>query len=262
MKAIGRSITGHTARRQGREALIYLVSLGLVLLALPLVGLLVFTGRAVFLGGLGLVALGGLAVAVSPGFRSWWQSRSTGQASISGIRLAHDVALHPAHAWTRLEDGEMVVGADDLMQATLGPVEEVELPPSGHRVRAGQTLFRLRRGERAVDVRSPVSGTVRSCNEALRQRPELVNQAPFAAGWVVRLDGEGPRRQRRALLRGGEARAWLRGEVDHLLASLVTEPAGAASLPDGGAVVGELHEHIDDATWRRLSRTFFTGREA
>lgn len=252
MKAIGRSI-----RRNLRNDVIYLASLVLVLVAVPLMGLLAFFGRAVFLGGLGVVALGAVVFALSPTFRSWWRSRSTGQASFSGIRLAHDVALHPAHAWARLEDGELVVGADDLMQATLGPVEVVELPSAGRRVEAGEPLFRLRRGERTVDVRSPVSGEVRACNESLRDRPELVNQAPFTAGWVVRLDGEGPRRQRRGLLRGGKARTWLRGEVDRLLATLVAEPMGVPSLPDGGVVVGELHEHIDDATWRRLSHSFF-----
>lgn len=254
---------GHKIRPQIRNDLVYLASLGLVLAAVPLVGLLIFAGRIIFLMGLALVALGAVAVTVSPVLRRWWESRSAGQVSFSGIRLAHDVALHPAHAWARVERGRLVVGADDLIQATLGPLDEVDVPPPGREVVRGEPLFRLQRDGRRVDVLSPVNGSVESCNAALRERPELVNEAPFTAGWVVRLDGRFPRWQLRTLLRGEKARAWMRAEVDRLLAShwwagLVAEPGGAVpSVPDGGVMVGDVYRYIDEISWERINRGFF-----
>jgi glycine cleavage system H protein len=35
------------------------------------------------------------------------------------------------------------------------------------------------------DVYSPVTGTVLERNQLLEDRPELVNQAPYADGWLV-----------------------------------------------------------------------------
>ena len=48
-------------------------------------------------------------------------------------------------------------------------------------------ILRLRRGGRAIELRAPVSGTVVGSNEALHDRPRLVNDEPFARGWAVRI---------------------------------------------------------------------------
>jgi hypothetical protein len=83
-----------------------------------------------------------------------------------------------------------------------------------------------------------------------------MNAAPFEDGWVVRMAGEGVRRERRTLRRGSDARTWFRGEVDRLFGELM--PAEAlATLPDGGVLVEELHHAIDDDTWKRLQHSFF-----
>jgi glycine cleavage system H protein len=38
------------------------------------------------------------------------------------------------------------------------------------------------------DLFSGVSGTVLRVNEALKMRPELVNQAPYTEGWMVEVE--------------------------------------------------------------------------
>lgn len=256
----------HMSRRAGpwvREGLFYAAVVIVLVLALPLAVALALTARLAFFGGLALVAVGGIVFAVSPTFRDWLTGRSEGKVSYQGIRLASDVALDSGHGWARVEGREMVVGADDLVQTALGPVEAVDLPPPGTRVRRHEPLFRLRHGSRTVEVRSPVSGSVVGTNRQLGDKPGLVNEAPFTRGWVARIrsEDEAPRRQRKKLLRGRHAKAWLREEVDHLLALLVGSPAGVPCLPDGGVLVDELHRHIDDATWQRLKDAFFEVEE-
>ena len=152
---------------------------------------------------------------------------------------------------------ETWVGADDLMQAVLGPVETVGLPPAGLHVEQGEPLFWARRDDRTLEVRSPLSGTVVSTNERLRDDPSLLNQAPFTAGWAVRLRGDHPREDRRRLFRGRSAREWFRGEVDRLLSAFTPDAMVGATLPDGGVVSHELWAHIDDATWEAMNRVLF-----
>ena len=233
-----------------------------VLLSLPLLAALAMVARPLLLGaGIAALAVGVALQLFSPSFREWLTFQQEPEMRYSGLRLPTDVALHPGHAWTRFAGGEATVGADDLVQSVLGPVEAVELPPPGKAVRRGEPLFRLRRGERSVTLRAPLSGRVLQTNGELAADPRRVNASPFAEGWAVRLDAEAPRRERRELRRGNAARAWFRGEVDRLLRSL--QPASSVpALPDVGVLVHELYRHIDDAAWKQVQATFFNGEPA
>ena len=133
------------------------------------------------------------------------------------------------------------------------------MPPPGSRVEQGGRLFALRRADRRVEVRSPVSGTVVATNQALLQHPELINQRPFTSGWTVRLRADKVREDRQRLLEGRAAKGWFRHEIDRLLAGVLSETAGVYAMPDGGTVVRDLYRQIDDRAWNRLLATFSGG---
>lgn len=230
--------------------------LALAVVALPVLAVLAFVARGVVLGGV-LLALGGALVAftVSPAFRSWIESWTEPEVAYSGLRLATGLAFHPAHTWARLERNEATVGADDMVQSTLGPVEAVELPMPGARVRQGEPFARLRHGDRALELVAPVSGRVLAANHALVDEPGRINSEPFGDGWIARIEGDAVKASKRQLFRGEAARVWFRREVDRLVSGLL--PDAAPALPDGGVLVGELHRHIDDTHWTRLTEEFF-----
>ncbi len=231
--------------------------MGLILIALPVFAVLVLIGRFVLLAvAAGVVFAGLVAYAVSPGFRAWLTVRTEPEVSYKGLRFANGLAFHPGHAWARLEGDEATLGADDLVQAALGPVDEVELPAPGSELTQGEVLALLRRDGRTLSVLSPVSGRVLAANESVVVRPELVNRSPFGEGWLARVQSDAIAAERAELYRGAEARAWFRREVDRLLSRLAPGEL-APALPDGGMVVGSLHEHIDDIHWTRLAEELF-----
>lgn len=229
---------------------------------LAIVGLALFAVVAVAMRPVLIVGLlvTGLACAAlcyfSPGFRDWFETVGEWRIGYKGLHLVTDVAVHPSHSWARIEPQDVTVGADDLVQAALGPVEQVELPPVGSRVEQGDRLFCLRRGGRSVEVRAPVSGTVASRNEALADRPGLVNEGPFDEGWAVRLRPDNVSKERQLLLQGKTARDWFRKEIDRLIGAVLAEEAPTAAA-DGGTLVRDLYRQIDDSTWKRLTETFF-----
>lgn len=228
-----------------------------VVLVLPLVVVGLFLTRvAMFVVGAAAVAGGLLAFAFSRRFREWLEYSGQEVVPYKGMDLATDVALAPGHVWARVSGPEADVGADDLMQAALGPVEHVDLPEVGRHVRAGEPLFRLHRGERSLSGRSPLTGTVVAVNRALNEEPGRVNAAPFAGGWAVRLAADDLRRERHGLRRGMAARDLFRREVDRLL-GVVAASQGVPAMADGGEIVAEIHEHIDDDTWKRLRTAIF-----
>ena len=228
-------------------------TVGLVLLAIPILAVLAFVLRAA-----ALVAIaGGLVVGTvlwlsSARFRARFRTWVEPEVTYKGLRLATDVAVHPGHAWSRMDGADLMVGADDLLPTALGPVESVELPPAGRKVPRGEMLFRLRHGNRAVEVPAPVDGTVVACNETLAREPGLVNADPFRRGWAVKLRGASDAGRAR---RGEDARTWFRAEVDRLLATVSHDASAGPVMADGGVVAVDLFRRIDDDTWRTVTRT-------
>lgn len=64
----------------------------------------------------------------------------------------------------------------------------MELPETGRAVKAGESVVVVESVKAVSDVYAPVSGTVIAVNEELLDRPELLNEAPYEAGWIIRLE--------------------------------------------------------------------------
>ena len=97
-----------------------------------------------------------------------------------------------SHEWTTTDGDTVRVGVSDFAQDELGDVVFVELPDVGDEVVGGEPFGVVESIKAVSDLYSPVSGEVVAVNEALFDRPELVNDDPYGDGWMleVALDGE------------------------------------------------------------------------
>lgn len=91
------------------------------------------------------------------------------------------------HEWVRVEGDIATVGITDYAQEQLGDVVMVDLPAVGKQLAAGQEMGTVESVKAVSEVFSPVSGEVVEVNGELEAHPELVNQDPFGAGWLVKL---------------------------------------------------------------------------
>jgi len=98
-----------------------------------------------------------------------------------GLRYTDD------HEWLRVEGGEGVIGITAYAAGELGDVVFVELPAVGRKVSLAQTFGVIESVKTASDLFSPAAGEVVAVNEALADKPELVNEDPYGAGWLVRV---------------------------------------------------------------------------
>ena len=97
------------------------------------------------------------------------------------------------HEWLRQEaDGTITVGITDHAQAQLGDLVYVELPAVGKALAAGDACAVVESVKAAADVYAPLAGSVLAVNDALTGAPELVNQDPYGAGWLMRVSGAVP----------------------------------------------------------------------
>ena len=99
-----------------------------------------------------------------------------------------DLRFLKSHEWARLEaDGTITVGISDHAQQALGDLVFAEVPEAGRRVTAGEACAVVESVKAASDVYSPVSGEVVAGNADLGGTPELINQEPYGAGWLMRI---------------------------------------------------------------------------
>lgn len=91
------------------------------------------------------------------------------------------------HEWIKIDGSEALVGITDYAQSELGEIVFVELPAVGD-FRDKSTVFGTVEAVKAVsDLFMPISGDVLSVNTELEDQPELVNDAPYEGGWMIRI---------------------------------------------------------------------------
>ena len=92
------------------------------------------------------------------------------------------------HEWiVETDDGTALVGITDHAQEALGDLVFVELPEMRRDVESGDVCAVVESVKAASDVYSPLSGEVVAVNAELTDKPELVNEDPYGAGWMIRL---------------------------------------------------------------------------
>src|SRR5438552_8338038 len=97
------------------------------------------------------------------------------------------------HEWAQVVGGGRVrVGITDYAQDALGDVVYVDIPEVGTAVRAGQPFGEVESTKSVSDVYEPVTGTVVERNDRLADTPELVNQDPYGAGWMIAIRSSDP----------------------------------------------------------------------
>ena len=96
------------------------------------------------------------------------------------------------HEWVAM-DGEIgTIGITHHAQEELGDVVFVELPDPGSRFDQNQTFGSIESVKAVSDLYAPVSGEIVEVNEDLADRPELVNEDPHAAAWMVKIKLDDP----------------------------------------------------------------------
>jgi glycine cleavage system H protein len=105
------------------------------------------------------------------------------------MEFPDDLRYTKEHEWVREEsEGRVRIGISDFAQDALGDVVYVDGPEVGTAVTANQAFSEVESTKSVSDVFAPLSGTVVERNPLIEDRPELVNEQPYADGWIVVLD--------------------------------------------------------------------------
>ena len=96
------------------------------------------------------------------------------------------------HEWIRVDGSVATVGITRHAQEQLGDIVFVELPSVGATTEAGASFGTIESVKAVSDLFAPLSGVVSAINEALADKPELVNESCYDRGWLIRLRPSNP----------------------------------------------------------------------
>ncbi|MBB1274173.1 MULTISPECIES: glycine cleavage system protein GcvH [Psychromonas] len=93
-----------------------------------------------------------------------------------------------SHEWVLDNgDGTVTIGISNQAQKLLGDVVFVDLPAVGDTTEAGEAFSLVESVKAASDLYAPVTGEVVEINDELEGSPELINESPYSAGWIVKI---------------------------------------------------------------------------
>lgn len=111
---------------------------------------------------------------------------------IDELNLPEDLKYAEDHEWVRQNGDKVVIGINDYAQDQLGDIVFVELPPVGESFEKGAEFGTVESVKAVSELIMPLSGAILAINTQLEDAPELVNQSPYADGWMIEIKPSDP----------------------------------------------------------------------
>lgn len=103
-----------------------------------------------------------------------------------------DLRYTRTHEWIRRDGDEMVSGITAFATDELGDVVYVQLPEVGNHVDQGAAFGEIESVKAVSDLYAPLTAEITGVNEELDANPALVNEEPYAGGWMIRFRPDNP----------------------------------------------------------------------
>ncbi|MGB9134005.1 MAG: hypothetical protein WCC63_00230 [Candidatus Bathyarchaeia archaeon] len=94
----------------------------------------------------------------------------------------------PHHIWAMVTpEGNIKVGLSDYAQQRLKGIANIQVEPLGYEADREKPFGYAETWMFKFDLHAPVSGKIVKINEALREKPVIINQDPYEEGWIAEI---------------------------------------------------------------------------
>lgn len=169
---------------------------------------------------------------------------------------------HPGHTWVKVEKTDEVrIGLDSLLGKMIGKVKVIVLPLPGARCLQGENLCSIIEEEGILHMVSPVSGSILTVNQKLRDQPDLVTRDPLGEGFLLTLKPKNLQRDQKHLFFGEAALSWYQKELERFKTAVVSELSTdqkrlGMTMQDGEIRLGEIEKLMDTERYIQLVSNF------
>jgi len=187
------------------------------------------------------------------------------ELSLSDIKRS--LFYHPGHTWLKVEKADEVrVGLDYFLGRIVGDVKVIVLPLPGSRCQRGENLCSIIKEEGILHIVFPVSGTVLSVNQKLKDEPDLAIKDPLGDGFLLTLKPKNLQRDQKFLFFGEAAFSWYQEEWERFKTAVISElnhgqERIGMTMQDGGIKFSDIKAFVDPERYIQLVSTFLRNGE-
>lgn len=89
--------------------------------------------------------------------------------------------------WLKEEGKIITVGITDYAQDKLGDIVYVEEAQAQIKIKKGDKITTIESVKAASDINAPISGEVVEVNKKVLNNPSIINNDPYAEGWLFKI---------------------------------------------------------------------------
>jgi glycine cleavage system H protein len=130
------------------------------------------------------------------------------------LRYDQDAYYTDTSEWLRFEGDEALVGITDYAQDQLSDIVYVELPDVGDTFAQGDSFGVVESVKAASDCYLPLSGEITATNGDLDDAPELMNEDPYGAAWMVKVKPSNKDKELGNLMDAAAYKEYIRKELE------------------------------------------------
>ncbi len=200
-----------------------------------------------------------------------WRKERLGRVllteDLSRSSINGSLFYHPGHTWVKVEKADEVrIGIDYFLGKLIGKVKVIVLPLSGGRFLQGETLCSVIQEEGILDIVFPVSGSILSVNQKLKDQPELTTKDPLGEGFLLTLKPKNLQRDQKQLFFGEAALFWYQNELERFKTAVVSELSPdqkglGVTMQDGEIRLGDIEKLMNTERYIRLVSAFLQNGE-
>jgi glycine cleavage system H lipoate-binding protein/ABC-type phosphate transport system substrate-binding protein len=213
----------------------------------------------------GLFLLLGLLVFVVSRFaRNRIQASAlTGPQGVAAGAFPGGLFFDRSHTWAFMEkSGRVRIGIDNFLQDVCGPVTRVQMKQPGEQIRRGEAFLTLIQNGKRLEIKAPLSGVIKEQNEELIEDASLLNNDPYATGWVMMVEPASWITDLKSYFIGSLYTDWLKTETTRLKEFFTSKlkldetKEAALVLQDGGEINSGVLEAFGPEMWEEFQEGF------
>lgn len=103
------------------------------------------------------------------------------------MNIPNELKYTKDHEWVAISDNIATIGITDYAQGELGDIIFVEFPEPGDSFEADDSVGTVEAVKTVADIFTPLGGEITEVNTAIEDCPDLINNDPYGAGWLLKI---------------------------------------------------------------------------
>jgi len=136
--------------------------------------------------------------------------------AVRGCEIPEDLSYNVENnVWARQEgDGTITIGMTSYAASLAGQIVSYTPKKVGKSVKKDKSCATVESGKWVGPAKAPVAGDVVEVNDAVANKPGLINEDPYGEGWLVKIQPSDWAGESGGLVTGGDAASAFESKMD------------------------------------------------